>query len=243
MSIRRAYAVSGGKRVIAIPLGVLLALHPATIIALAVTGINASKTSLTAVAALLSDAAVMIITGYFAFRESRRIHELLGNRATLTTIFVRQGVIRFIIIFIWNLEGSINEKLLNPFIAGVDSGLENAVSCILICRFMLELRKFNEHVQTVPSIHIATQPGIRRHLSRFNEEILDEFGNTGMPYEWETETEGYEDEEASPPENGLNTKLGITVEEFPWTVNGEANLSTTSTSHRRKARHGNNPKD
>jgi len=80
------------------------------------------------------------------------------------------------------LEISILTKLLPPALAGVDSGLENAVSAILICRFLLELRNVTENLgaggmaRTVSSISFGENPGIRGHISRINENIVGEFG-------------------------------------------------------------------
>ncbi|KIJ27499.1 hypothetical protein M422DRAFT_271295 [Sphaerobolus stellatus SS14] len=36
-----------------------------------------------------------------------------------------------------DVEGSINSKVLNPLLAGIDTPLEAAVFSILLCRFML----------------------------------------------------------------------------------------------------------
>ncbi|KIJ31628.1 hypothetical protein M422DRAFT_266656 [Sphaerobolus stellatus SS14] len=115
-----------------------------------------------------------------------------------------------------NSEGALSVK---PFLASFDASLEDSVSVILICRFILQLRKFNTRVQTVPSVHIASTPGIRGRLQCIHETLIEEFGNSGIEYDLETENDMAELEGDTAPSGGIDTEVHITVEEFPWAIN------------------------
>ncbi|KIJ40145.1 hypothetical protein M422DRAFT_256972 [Sphaerobolus stellatus SS14] len=170
----------------------------------------------------------MAITVYFSWTFIKQLHNVFGiNRKTLTALFLQQGVIRFLIILIWNLEGSISAKVLNPTLVGFDFALENVVSTILVCRFILQLRKFNTRVQTVPSVNIASTPGIRGRLQRIHETIIEEFGNSGMEYELE-KNDMAQLEGDTTPSASIDTEVHITAEEFPWAINPVENVAGQS---------------
>ncbi|KIJ33044.1 hypothetical protein M422DRAFT_783276 [Sphaerobolus stellatus SS14] len=121
----------------------------------------------------------MSITAYFAWGEAKRLRNVFGSRRqSLTVIFLQQGVIRF----------SISEKTVNPWLAGFDTGLQNAVSVILVCQFMLQLRKFSS-----------------RHV---HDMIIEGLGNPGIQYDIDAENEVEEIE-------GNGAEVIITVAEFP----------------------------
>ncbi|KIJ29983.1 hypothetical protein M422DRAFT_268547 [Sphaerobolus stellatus SS14] len=145
--------------------------------------------SATSVTALIFDGTVMAITAYFAWIPSKQLQYMFGTRQSLTVIFLQQGVVRFF------------------------------VSVILICRFILQLRKFNTRVQTGPSVHIASTPGIRGRLQHIHKTLIEEFGNSGIEYGLETENDMAELEGDTTPSAGIDTEAHITAEEFPWTMN------------------------
>ncbi|KIJ30568.1 hypothetical protein M422DRAFT_267913 [Sphaerobolus stellatus SS14] len=171
------------------------------------------------VTALISDSTVMAITAYFAWTYSKQLQNMFGTRQSLTVIFLQQGVVRFFIIFMWTLEDSISTKVLNPLLAGFDTGLENIVSVTLVCRFTLQFHKFHTRVQTVPSVHIASMPGIQGRLQRIHETLIEEFGNSGIEYDLETENEMAELEGDTVPFSDIDTEVCITADEFPWAIN------------------------
>jgi len=174
---------------------------------------------------LLSDAAVIIITLYFAWKESKNMQGVFRNEKTsLTVIFVHQGILRFIIIFLWVLETLVNLRVLTPLLSGIDVTLEVSVSVILVCRFLLDLRKFNTSPQSVPSIDIETIPGpvsgIRGYLKSLNESIIQDLGGSGLN-NYEPESINTMDNQETPGAHsgGVGTELGITADEFPWAIN------------------------
>ncbi|KIJ30757.1 hypothetical protein M422DRAFT_267698 [Sphaerobolus stellatus SS14] len=180
--------------------------------------------SVDSILALISDGVVMSITTYFAWREAKQAHDAFGSsRRSLTVIFLQQGVIRFIIIFLWSLELSIEQKVLDPWLAGFDAGLQNAISAILICRFMLQLRRFNSREQTVPSFHFASNSGIRGQLHRINETITEQFGNSEMYHDSDIEDNAAVSEGPS-GSAGLATEVQITAEGSPWAMNRRESL-------------------
>ncbi|KIJ33066.1 hypothetical protein M422DRAFT_265096 [Sphaerobolus stellatus SS14] len=220
--IGRAYAVSGRNSFIAAGLALIIVLYNGLTISHTVlfsTSPLNPPNSAVSVTALILDGTVMAITAYFAWTSSKQLQNMFGTRKSLTVIFLQQGLIRFFIILIWSLEGSISNKVLNPFLVGLDSGLENVVSGILICQFILQLRKFNTRVKTVPSVHIASTPGIRGRLQHIHETLIEEFGNSGIEYDLETENGMAELEGDTAPIAGIDTEVHITADEFPWAIN------------------------
>ncbi|KIJ35153.1 hypothetical protein M422DRAFT_262719 [Sphaerobolus stellatus SS14] len=184
--IGRAYAVSGGKLIMAGGLGVLLAVYIALNITVIVVPMNPNSNPdipFIFIVSLLSDTAVMVIRAYYAFAVRRRLREIFANDAqSLVVIFFRQGVIRFVILFLWSLEISISEKTINPSLAGIDNDLKTAVSAILIYRFLLELRRFNEKTQnTGDSVTPVTLTSLRARIGGLNDTFINEFGSEMNP--------------------------------------------------------------
>ncbi|KIJ29778.1 hypothetical protein M422DRAFT_268728 [Sphaerobolus stellatus SS14] len=135
-------------------------------------------------------------------------------------LFLQQGVICIIIVVLQILAIILTPQDSVQNISQILSGLEAVLPPILLCRFMLQLRKFNSRVQTVPSIHIAsTYRGIRGQLYRLNEIIIEEFGNPRLDFELEEESDMVEPGEDHIPSADIDTEVRITTEEFPWAVN------------------------
>ncbi|KIJ37651.1 hypothetical protein M422DRAFT_259742 [Sphaerobolus stellatus SS14] len=146
------------------------------------------------------------------------IHSLLIGRAYAVSggkLYVAAGLGLILASSIGIAISSLLLETINAF--NFSSVYLTLVSAILVCRFILQLRKFNARVQTVPSVNIASTPGIRGRLQHIHETIIEEFGNSGMEYDLEmendmTELEG--DTSAS-----INSEVHITAEEFPWAIN------------------------
>ncbi|KIJ25518.1 hypothetical protein M422DRAFT_273512 [Sphaerobolus stellatus SS14] len=81
------------------------------------------------------------------------------------------------------------------------------------------LHKFNTRVQTVPSVHIASTPGIRGRLQHIHETLIEEFRKSGIEYVLETENDMAELEGDTAPSAGIDTEVHITADEFPWAIN------------------------
>ncbi|KIJ45804.1 hypothetical protein M422DRAFT_250594 [Sphaerobolus stellatus SS14] len=198
----RAYAVSGGNSFITAGLGLFIVLDYGLSISQSVEyifNLFNAPTSALSVTALIFDGTVMGITAYFAWTSSKQLQNMFGTRQSLTVIFLQQGVVRFFI------------------------------SAILICRFILQLRRFSTRAQTVPSVHIASTSGIQGRLQRIHETLIEEFGNSGIEYDLETENDMAELEGNTAP-SGIDTEVCITAEEFPWAINPVESTPGTSGS-------------
>ncbi|KIJ37648.1 hypothetical protein M422DRAFT_259739 [Sphaerobolus stellatus SS14] len=139
----RAYAISGGKISVAAGLGLILASYIGiTISLLLLESINAfnplsvyftlrkQKTHYNETTDTNGILKVMAITVYFSWTFIKQFRNVLGiSRKTLTALFLQQGAIRFLMVLILNLESSITVKVLNPWLAGFDAGLQNVSVC------------------------------------------------------------------------------------------------------------------
>ncbi|KIJ53930.1 hypothetical protein M422DRAFT_241187 [Sphaerobolus stellatus SS14] len=145
--------------------------------------------SLLNIIVLLTDAitvAVTFLRAWDDYRSFSLLKELRSNKNTsLSVLLLQQGVIRFIIIFVWSLEGSITEKLLNPNFAGIDLPLENVISAILVTRFMLQLKQRREYsscaspskIRWIANITPTSSSKLRATVRCLNETIVEEFGD------------------------------------------------------------------
>ncbi|KIJ50909.1 hypothetical protein M422DRAFT_244859 [Sphaerobolus stellatus SS14] len=190
----------------------------------------AALDSAVSVTALIFTGTVMAITAYLAWTSRKQLQNMFGTRQYLTVILLQQGVIHFFIIFTWNLGDSISSKVLNPFLRGFDIGLENSVSVILICQFILQLRKFNTRVQTVPSVHItSTTPGIQGRLQCIHETLIEEFGHYGIEYDLETENDMAELKGNTAPFADIATESGQSQAPKSRTPQPQPIMSSTTT--------------
>ncbi|KIJ45363.1 hypothetical protein M422DRAFT_251136 [Sphaerobolus stellatus SS14] len=112
-----------------------------------------------------------------------------------------------------------------PIINSVNTALEACISSIILCRFVLDLRKFNERTQTVPSFSIRSFSGVRAHLQHFNESLLEELGSSCLNERLEDCFRENENGTDTTPRDGIVTEeLAITVEEFPWALTTQNNV-------------------
>jgi len=186
--LARAYAVSHGNRWIGIGLAVLIFIYACFGIVIAGVYFNQSATidvdpffTAGGLASSLMEALVMVVTAFYAWRE----RHILGNmyepdKRPLLSLFIKQGVIRFLIVFLWGAEVYIGESV-SP-VGGIDSVFQTAVSVILICRFTLDLRKLNGRLQQNSSSTptVESHMSFAGHMHRINQSLLDDFGNSGI---------------------------------------------------------------
>ncbi|KIJ51941.1 hypothetical protein M422DRAFT_776303 [Sphaerobolus stellatus SS14] len=231
----RAYSVSGGNRAIGLGLLLLVVVNGSFQIALAtfpvvgalskvqviwgkksiiLTSITKFREeSVVNIPSLILEAAVMVITVYYAWSMARNALQRSKehDKPSLWMLFLRQGALRFVIIFLWSLSGSIKRQLLPGDIASFDTPLENSISVILVCRFILQLRTFTSETRT-DTTHVdtlRTLSDFRARTLEINESIIDEFGNSmilrgGLP-DRDSETQA---------------DFDTTEEEFPY-IGGE----------------------
>ncbi|KIJ50758.1 hypothetical protein M422DRAFT_245424 [Sphaerobolus stellatus SS14] len=166
---------------------------------------------------LILEGIIMVTTVYFTWTTREQVRELSrGKRQSLLSLFLYQGIFRFGIIFSWDLADAVSRRTENGFLIGVDVSIENAISTILLCRFMLELREFNDKLE-----NISSSQGLARTLSDFrarvrtlNDSIMQDFGASIVPTEEEISTTSSDQNDIQmghQPHHG-----DITVDEFPW---------------------------
>ncbi|KIJ46458.1 hypothetical protein M422DRAFT_250049 [Sphaerobolus stellatus SS14] len=92
-------------------------------------------------------------------------------------MLLRQGVLHFSIIGLWNLADILFYRFGRPTLSGVDGALNTAVSTILICRFRLDMLRVNSHPNATRTGH-TTRPvsSLLIVLERLEQSILNEFG-------------------------------------------------------------------
>jgi len=137
----------------------------------------ASLVSASSIVVMITDAAVMAVTGYYAFGIRSRLRDVFGEQS-LMVIFFRQGVIRFIIIFLWNLKIGITSRTSSSVLSGVDVDLEKAISAILLYHFILELKRWDEKPNGTEQINTMTT--FKARVRAIDGTIIDEFGNDNM---------------------------------------------------------------
>ncbi|KIJ32155.1 hypothetical protein M422DRAFT_70699 [Sphaerobolus stellatus SS14] len=199
----RAYAVSGGNRVIAAVLAVIFISNMAVPLALLTfsNGSTAFQAVSDFILLIISDVVVLAVTGYYAFGIRKRLRDVFGEQS-LAVIFLRQVSSENSIIFVWNLEISVTEQASNMrlqidkaylflwvsqtltgvVLRGVDSNMERGISAILIYRFMLEFRKWSNKPQGSTQTR-DTLTTFKARVRDMNEILLDEFGATDMGQE------------------------------------------------------------
>ncbi|KIJ39774.1 hypothetical protein M422DRAFT_257369 [Sphaerobolus stellatus SS14] len=126
-----------------------------------------------------------------------------------------QGIFKFLIIFRWALADAISRKIENGFLIGLDVSIENALSTILLWRFMLELRKFNDRLEDISSQGVTrTLFEFRAQVRNLNNSIMQNFGASIMLTEEEISTV-YSDQKEIQMEHQPHHG-NITADEFPW---------------------------
>ncbi|KIJ28713.1 hypothetical protein M422DRAFT_784493 [Sphaerobolus stellatus SS14] len=180
---------------------------------------------------LITEAITLVITflrvwdEYQSFNPWRKNNP--GETQTLLVLIMRQGILRFIVTFVWTLEVTITERVLDPRFAGLDVPLQNIVSAILITRFLLQIRRTAEERRSMmlPTIHLSSRNDVTSsRISRFNDMIHEEFGDSFTSVATISNNMGEEGGE-NLGRNGIVPPLVISVEEFPWAVLDGASLS------------------
>jgi len=96
---------------------------------------------------LLYDAAIFGVTVYHTWtlvKLRRSLPEMTGG-TSLASLILKQGILRFLIIFCWVLQDIITDNLVRPSVKGLTTPIEKPVSFILVLRFLLDLREWNAH--------------------------------------------------------------------------------------------------
>ncbi|KIJ46459.1 hypothetical protein M422DRAFT_250050 [Sphaerobolus stellatus SS14] len=195
----RAYAVAGLRRWVKIMLGFLfLSYLTLTVLSLPFVACDASPGPVTTLPSIgldwLNSASLIlfngVVIGTTAFGAWSKGLELtvlypIIRPLSLAQLLLRQGVMHFSLIGLWNLVDALSFKFGRPTLSGVDGAFNTAFSVILICRFMLDLRRANSQPNGTftghTTIHPVSSAIIAMILERVDQIILNEFGYDEEP--------------------------------------------------------------
>ena len=100
--------------------------------------------------------------------------------------------------------------------------IAGSMSTILVCRFLLELRKHNMPTQSVPSINIQFAPtpsGFRGRLQQLNQSIVEDLGVSGNSIIYESEMDAEKNQaHFAAHSSDINTECRVAAEQFPRVV-------------------------
>ncbi|KIJ54221.1 hypothetical protein M422DRAFT_241473 [Sphaerobolus stellatus SS14] len=123
----------------------------------------------------LFDFLVFWITAYHVFSlTGLRLAFSAGPDKTLTEFLIKQGVLRFLVIFLWSLDLVIMNLTLRESVSNISAALENTVSVIIACRFLLELRAQADSSRNF-SKSASTTMSFRAVIGYINSQILQDF--------------------------------------------------------------------
>jgi len=129
---------------------------------------------------LLYDAAIFGLTVYHTWtlvKLSRSLPEM-SSGTSLASLILKQGVLRFLIIFFCVLQAFITDNLVRPSIKGITTVIERPVSALLVLRFFLDLREQNAHPngtsQTKELTHCSSFKAAARKISNG---IIEDLGD------------------------------------------------------------------
>jgi len=112
-------------------------------------------------------------------RLQRGIKEL--RKRSITYLFVQQGVFRWAVIFLWNVEGIIVNKFASTTYKGFGVNLENCISVLLVCRFFLDLRELNSQPITTNTANNLTVTTFRGALHSIGSALIEDMDDGNDP--------------------------------------------------------------
>jgi len=152
IELARVYAIIPARRLLCLCLAILLLSRWAGTIIAEILECRTSSTGFTVDSivnglSILYDAVILGVTVYHTrtlVKLRRSLPEMTGCRS-LGSLILKQGILRFLIIFCWILQSIITDNLVRPNIRGLTVAVEKPVSVILVLRFFLDLREWNAH--------------------------------------------------------------------------------------------------
>jgi len=133
-------------------------------------------TTVEAGCAALFDFLIFSVTAYHCFSLTGLRLAFSDNDKSLTMLLIKQGVLRFLIIFLWSLDLVIMNLTLRESVTNISAALENTISVIIACRFLLELRaQANIKRRSSSSKPTSTTMSFRATIGYINSQILQDF--------------------------------------------------------------------
>ncbi|KIJ46272.1 hypothetical protein M422DRAFT_46274 [Sphaerobolus stellatus SS14] len=144
---------------------------------------------------------VFAVISYYALKLRNSLKPFLVPRHSLIHLVTQQGVIRFLIICLWSIiclwiiidtvdnyvitisEADYSMNIANTYsqlliirVIVVESGIQYAIFPILVCRFFLQLRKYNYKAHLNPSMNLPTMR-IRNIPQYVSQVVIDDLGD------------------------------------------------------------------
>jgi len=133
---------------------------------------------------LLSDIGATIITirATWGLHLLRRKSGEDSSRPTLLSLFYQQGIINFCIISSWNVELIVVTKIIRPSLSDFDGNLISAVSSILLCRFLLLVRRqYNNNCRDTEDLRAPPIGTFHAAMRRVSDSVIADFGERSLP--------------------------------------------------------------
>lgn len=195
LSLGRAYAVAPDWKLVMIVLSIFLVLIQFIQITEAVLAwscnqgfsgpkaraynyLNLASNILT----VLFEAGVLIVTaskvwGLYRLEKSSKAET---DRLSLGALCLHQSVLRFAVILLFGVEQAISLNLSRFRLGGVEINIEFALSAMLVCRFLLQLRR--RHKVASEELATASMSRFDARIRDIGNSIIDEFGDTDSEY-------------------------------------------------------------
>ncbi|KAF8523896.1 hypothetical protein BU17DRAFT_63544 [Hysterangium stoloniferum] len=243
--VARTYAVARGSRIVFAFLSALTLLNLGALLVTIVEDVsqNCSGTihltmkaveSFQLVTTLVFESVTIIVIFHYTRRGFIERKLLWTSEESLSSLLLRQGIYRYIIIFTWTLIDEVGSQasvvvdytvisinnlttessrttfaILETFFRqGTDAPLENAISTILICRIILEMREVAIRSMAPPTTIVTVSTWKVRTA------ILEDFGDDLSFYmQYQTRVQNNEVEDT---EEESDVGAAISITEFPW---------------------------
>ncbi|KAF8576684.1 hypothetical protein K439DRAFT_1640303, partial [Ramaria rubella] len=127
---------------------------------------------------MATDTAFIAFTAYYTLgyvKFSKGAYSLKGSTIGL---LLKQGVLRYLFVLASNVAGIVVQATTRQSIGNILAPIRNALSALIICRFLLDIRQLNERADSNDRPRSLTS--FRAATQYMRDMVVDEFGD-GMP--------------------------------------------------------------
>lgn len=148
------YTISGDHKYFLIPILLVCLAQVCCLVILTIyEGCSTKLTKLTIAASAFAMTSDVLILSMALFHTIGIIRLQQDTRAfrgrSMSYLLVKQGVLRFTVIFSWGIENLIQNKLVSATYQNFGITMQNCVSVLLVCRFLLDLRELNSQCNAI----------------------------------------------------------------------------------------------
>ncbi|KIJ45832.1 hypothetical protein M422DRAFT_46421 [Sphaerobolus stellatus SS14] len=142
--------------------------------------ISASWIKLGTVVSVLSTVLHVFILGVTCYHTNelrKSLRRMVTKGAvSLTDLILHQGVLRFLIITVWDIEINLSSAYIKSLWGGIDSDVERAVVAILLCRYLITLKQYTSQTGATAS-HDISSIQFNELPQYVSESIIEEMGD------------------------------------------------------------------